>query len=364
MPLDPPDIRPIHRSCAHRSFLSVGLSPYENSHPRDQRPHRVDRPTGLFPQHVLRLSRTAGGATEHPSLGSRPAASVTAPRAVGWRGCTRTGLTPLGARELDGVGKQSARSSRRRRRDGARRKARRGRGATVLLERSNILVNPCSGEQEWGEGKGSGQARPTSERCPPALSSALVDRSSDQTCLGMVGREVTQQMKEVGDPRTEWIVLQHEGQVTKREQRHDDPGGIARHRGLKEVATLYEPILLTTRREIAPTVAQFIEVPVASGVRRTQLGELRVERVLYDEHVPTKVTRQKREPFLFQHQGRHDGLLFVIEWLHVISSELSQAELPGWRVCATPKAQPSGPCGARLRACGIAAAQALTVSTV
>lgn len=121
MPLNSSNIRPIHRSCVHRSFLSVGLSPYENSHPRDQRLHRVYRPTGLFHEHVLRLSRTAGGATEHPSLGSRPAASVTALGAVGWRGCTRTGPTPLGAINWMEVGGASARSSRRRRHDGARR---------------------------------------------------------------------------------------------------------------------------------------------------------------------------------------------------------------------------------------------------
>ena len=70
----------------------------------------------------------------------------------------------------------------------------------------------------------------------------------------MVSREVTQQMKGVSDLRTEWIVLQQEGHMAEREQGHDNPGGIARDRGLKEVATLYERIRLTTRREIAPAV--------------------------------------------------------------------------------------------------------------
>ena len=168
MPLDLSNIRPIHRSSVHPRFLSVGLPPYENSHSRDQRPHRVGLPTTLFQQHVLRLSRTAGGATESPSLGPRLAASVTALRAVGWRGCTRGGPTPLGAMEVNGLGKDSARSSRRRRRDGARRTARRGRGAPPLLERSNKWVSESMhGWASAGRRERSDQARPTSEARQP-----------------------------------------------------------------------------------------------------------------------------------------------------------------------------------------------------
>jgi len=112
--------------------------------------------------------------------------------------------------ELDGEWEnKSARSSRRRRHDGARSEARRGRGVALLLERSNTLV-VGSGERDLGEGREPGRVRPTSERCPPALSSALVDRSINQAGLGMVGREITQQMKVLSDPRTEWIVLQPE----------------------------------------------------------------------------------------------------------------------------------------------------------
>lgn len=210
MPLNSSNIRPIHRCGVHHLFLSVGLSRYENSHSRDQRPHRLDLPTCLFHEHVLRLSRTAGGATERPSLGPRPAASVTALQAVGWRGCTRTGPTPLGS---DGVGWRGRTVSTVGPPQARRRCAIRG----TARARCHPLVGTFqhtrwsrSGGRDLVEGIESGRARPTSERCPPALSSALVDRSINQAGLGMVGREITQQMKVPSDPRTEWIVLQPE----------------------------------------------------------------------------------------------------------------------------------------------------------
>ncbi len=68
------------------------------------------------------------------------------------------------------------------------------------------------GEINVGEGRENSpdQTRPTSERGPPALLSESVDRSNDQTGLGMIACEVTQQMEVVGDLRTTWIVLQQE----------------------------------------------------------------------------------------------------------------------------------------------------------
>lgn len=64
-------------------------------------------------------------------------------------------------------------------------------------------INVGEGRENWPD-----QTRPTSERGPPALLSESVDRSKYQAGLGMVGREVTQQMEVVGNPRTKWIVLQ------------------------------------------------------------------------------------------------------------------------------------------------------------
>ena len=179
----------------------------------------------------------------------------------------------------------------------------------------------------------------------------------------MIACEITQQMEVVGDPRTEWVVLQQEGHVAEREQGYDDPSGIARDRGVKEIVRMHECIAFMTRCEITPAVAQVIEVPIPSGVGGTQLGELCVETILHGEHVRPKVVRKKREPVLVRHHGRHDRWVFVVEWFHVNSSRLSQAELPEWRVSSTPKAQPSGPWDTRLRARGAAASAGLDVET-
>lgn len=66
------------------------------------------------------------------------------------------------------------------------------------------------------------QLRPTSDRCPPASSSRLINDSKDQTGFRMVGRVVTEQMKEVTEMVAERIPLKMKGESVERvEGRHN-----------------------------------------------------------------------------------------------------------------------------------------------
>lgn len=185
---------------------------------------------------------------------------------------------------------------------------------------------------------------------PPAITIELVDRAKDQVGFGMVGCELTQPMKVVGNPRPEGILFEDEGQLAEREQGHDDASGIAGDRRIKVISGMNERIGGLTWREVTPAIAQVVKMPIASGVGGTQIAELRVEVVLHREHVLAKVSWQEVQSVLLRHQRSDDGLLIVMDVFHVIPSELSQAELLVWRVFGTPQAQASGPCGARSRA--------------
>lgn len=95
--------------------------------------------------------------------------------------------------------------------------------------------------------------------------------------------------------------------MTERKQGYDDASGIAGDRRIKVFSGMSERIGGLTWREVTPAIAQVVKMPIASGVGWTQIAELRVDVVLYHEHVLAKVSWQEVESFLLRHQRGDDG---------------------------------------------------------
>lgn len=125
-------------------------------------------------------------------------------------------------------------------------------------------------------------------------------------------RVVSQKMKVVGEDRAERSLLEVKGQLAEREERCDDAGDIARDRDIKIISRMNEWKRLAMRRKIAAAIAQFVKVPVASHVRRTQISELSVDIALHRQHVCPKVAWEKVQSFVVWHQRRHDRVLFSV----------------------------------------------------